>query len=234
MAPLWILTLALDAVAHHEVARRGDAIAVETTWSDREVIDEAGVIALAVPLPGAAVITGATVRTDDDGEIVALVPDDPRARRPHVAVQLEGAGEDALPLPVASRSSVQRVRLGSELAFRPDPALGLVTHLGHTYPLAWHRADRIDVDDRLPGDGRRPGAIYIPTDAITRSGGVLGAVESRTAGRHRTAIAIGGVFVVLCGMGGWAYRRSRHHAEAERADAVLAAEFDALERNGGA
>jgi hypothetical protein len=215
-------------VAHHEVALHQGEIAVSTTWSSREVADERGRVALAVPLPAGVTITGAAPETDGNGKVIALRLDVPESARPHVDLRAPldwGAG---LPLPVAAASQVQRVRLTDALRFSPDASLGLVAHLGQTVPPAWHRHDRLAVDSRLPGDRPRVGALYVPTDAVVHAGGVLGTIELREHGRRRTAIGIGVVFVVLCGAGAWAYRRARRSAEAEHAELVLAAEFEGL------
>lgn len=227
----WLGLAAADIAAHHEVALQGESIVVDTTWSAAAE----GNIVLAVPLPPGAVAHGATAQLDADGAIVALVLDDPDATRPTVRIEVDAATVEAagaLPLPIAVGSDMQRVRVTGSLAFRPDPALGLLVHLGHTQPAGLGHRERRAIDARLPAERPRIGAIYIPTEAIVRAGGVVGAIEPRADGRQRTAIGIGVVFVVLCGAGGWAYRRARRHAEAEHAELVLAAEFDALENPG--
>lgn len=230
---LFALALASgDAFAHHEVALHQGELAVSTTWSSRDVADERGRIALAVPLSGAVVITGATPETDGHGDVVALHLDAPGSARPHVELRAPLEADAGLPLPVAAASEVQRVRLSDALRFSPDASLGLVAHLGQTMPPSWHRRDRLDVDARLPGVRPRVGGLYVPTDAVIHAGGVLGTIEPREHGRHRTAIGIGVVFVVLCGAGAWGYRHARRSAEAEHAELVLAAEFDGLGDDG--
>lgn len=222
-----------DIVAHHEVALYQGELAVSTTWSSREVADERGRVVLAVPLPAGVTITGAVPETDARGGVIALRLDAPGSALPHVELRAALDPDAGLPLPVAAASQVQRVRLDDALRFSPDASLGLVAHLGQTVPPAWHRRDRLAVDARLPGERPRIGALYVPTDAVVYAGGVLGTLEPREHGRHRTAIGIGVVFVVLCGAAAWGYRRARRSAEAEHADLVLAAEFADLGDDAG-
>lgn len=222
-----------QTVAHHDVVLHDQQVAVTTTWSDDAVVDAEGRIVLALPLPPSITVTGATTETAVDGEVIALVLAQPHAARPHVEV-LAALDAEALPLPIAIGSQTQRVRIGDTLRFLPDARLGLVAHLGQTMPATWGRGDRAAVDARLPGERSRLGAIYLPTDAAVRAGGVIGVVEPREVGRQRTALGIGVVFVVICGAAVWAYRRARASVEAEQAELLLAAEFDALARDDGA
>lgn len=219
--------------AQHDVTVVDDRVVVDTRWSDPSVADDDGAIELVVPLAPNTAIEGAAPRRDDDDRITALRIDPSRAHAPAVRVVVPLAdveADGALPLPVATRSRVQRIAIDDGLVFRPDPALGLALHLGHTLPQGMRTRQREAVDDLLDISRARMGAMYVDTDAVERTGGVVGTIEASTVGRRRTAIATGVVFVALCGAGAAAYRRARRSAEAERADLLLEAEIDALGR----
>jgi hypothetical protein len=224
---------AVTIAAQHDVTVAADRVVVQTRWSDRSVADDQGVVDLVVPLLPGAAIEGAEVRRDDDDRIVALRIDPARANGPEVRVVVpltDVEADGALPLPIATRSRMQRVAIDESLVFRPDPALGLALHLGHTLPQGMRTRQREAIDDLLGISRARLGAVYVDADAIGRAGGVVGAIEAGTAGRRRAAIATAAVFVVLCGAGAVAYRRARRSAEAEHAELLLEAEIDALDR----
>lgn len=221
--------LSAPVAAHHEVLLAGDRIAIDTTFS---AVDDGELrMELAVPLPASAIVSGAHAEIGAAG-ITALVLDATHDRRPAVRVEvdatdMEGNGE--LPLPIVCSTVMQRLRVGDDLAFRPDPRLGLVVHMGRTQPATMSTKERKGMDALLPAQRSGIGVQYIPTAAVVHQGGVLGVVERRAESKHRVALGIGAVFVVLCGGGALAYRRARREAEAEHAEAVLAAEIDALE-----
>jgi hypothetical protein len=212
--------------AHHDVALVGDRIAIETTWSAMFRDDPR--LVLAVPLPPDATVTGAEVERGVAG-ITALVLAD--AHDPSVHVELDAAAVTSsgeLPLPIACSTTMQRLRIGDDLSFRADTRLGVVVHLGRTQPADLSSREREAMDAMLPGQRTEIGAQYLPTSAIVEEGGVIGVVEHRADSKHKFAIGMGAVFVVLCGAGSVLYLRTRRAAEAEHAEAVLAAEFDAL------
>lgn len=220
------------AVAQHDVTMADDHVVVRTRWSDASVADADGVIELATPLPAAAQIEGAEPMVDAAVGITALQLHDVRGDRATVRVVValdEVQQTGALPLPVATRSVMQRVAVDDTLMFRPDPALELAVNLGFTMPLGMRMRERAAFDDALGLSGRGLGAVYVGTASIERTGGVLGVIETRAVGRRRAAIAAGVVFVALGGAGAWAYRRARRSAEAEHAELLLASEIDALD-----
>lgn len=217
--------------AHHDVLLVGDRIAIDTTFS---VVDEGELrIELAVPLPANAIVSGAQVERGPAG-VTALVLDAGHERRPSVHVEVDASEVEAsgrLPLPIVCSTFVQRVRFGDDVGFRPDPRLGLVVHMGRTQPATMSSHERESIDSLLPRQRSEIGAQYVPTSAIVQQGGVIGVVERRADTKHRVALGIGAVFVVLVGGGGLAYRQVRREAQVEHADAVLAAEFDALTKD---
>lgn len=215
--------------AHHDVVLVGDRIAIDTTFS--RIVDGERRLLLAVPLPEHASITGARAETGAAG-VTALVLDAPYDMHPSVRVELDAAQVESsgrLPLPIACGTFLQRVRMGEELAFRPDPRLGLVVHMGRTQPATMSKDEREAFDAHLPAMRSEIGALYISTEEIIEQGGVIGRLERRAESKQRVAIGMGVVFVVLCGAGAAIYLRTRRDAEAEHADAVLAAEIDALD-----
>ncbi|MBC8068061.1 MAG: hypothetical protein IAG13_06990, partial [Deltaproteobacteria bacterium] len=170
---------------------------------------------------------GATAVRDDEGRIVALVFDAGTEPRTRTRVSLEHVrAQGALPIPVTTTSTVQRISLDAALAFHPEPALGMITHLGHTVARELDHDERRAIDRQLRAAPL--GSFYATTASITREHGLRGEIELRADVRRRSAIGGAGIFVIACGAGVLGYRRSRRSAEAERADQVLAAEFDAL------
>jgi hypothetical protein len=223
-----MLSLAIEGPhAHHDVALVDDVLVIDTRWSPATIARGHDAVALAVPLPADTKLAGAAAVRDDEDRIVAVLFDGSEPPRLQTELPLATArDEGVLPIPVLDGCGVQRVSLDTNLGFRPDPALEMVTHLGHHVAPAIRRRA---IDREL---GRAPlGSYYATTDAIAREHGMHGELELRADERSRTALGVAVLFVVVCGAGTIAYRRSRHRAEAERADQLLAAEFDGLERD---
>jgi hypothetical protein len=215
--------------AHHDVALVDDRVTIDTHWSTGTIAGGEHAVALAVPLPADAELVGAAPVRDAEDRIVALRFDG--SEPPHLQTRVPFASaQRALPIPVLDGGGVQRVSLDDALAFHPDPALEMVTHLGH------HVSTAIDHDERRAIDRQLReapiGSYYATTSVIAREHGLVGELELRADMRHRSAIAVAVLFVVVCGVGVIAYRRSQRGAEAERAEQLLAAEFDGLERDG--
>ncbi len=218
------------AHAHHDVSIADDQLVVESRWSTGAWVHASPRIELAVPLPADAELTGAEPERSDDGSIVALVFDGGAAPHTRVSVPLDEALADGdVPIPVLEDGGVQRVSLDAALTFRPDAGLGMVTHLGHHVATELAHDERRAVDRQLRAAPL--GSYYVTVPAIVRAHGLHGALFRSSDVRHRSAIGVALIFVIVAGAGAFAYRRSRAGAEAERAEQVLAAEFDGLERD---
>jgi len=216
---------------HHDVALVDDRIVVESRWSAGSWASARPEVELALPLPADAELEGARVERDADGRIVGLVLDGSTAPHVRTSVPLATAEhERELPIPVLVGGGVQRVSLDPALGFHPDPGLGMVTHLGHHVATELDHRERRAIDRQLRAAPL--GSYYASTAVIAREHGLHGELELRADVRRRSAIGVAVLFVVVCGVGVIAYRRSRRGAEAERAEQVLAAEFDGLERDG--
>ena len=196
----------------------------------------------ALPLAGGETIEPALglVPVLEEGHIVGVLVDraalDGRTVRAAVQ-QRDSIGADAhvrLGAPVAAGTALQIIDgdLGTGTRFEIDPAGGLERRVGHVAtPNVGHAAR--EEARRLTGyDSRLTGAaLYVRGDDMKAANGVTATIVTpRGRGRHG-ALAIALAFAALVGGLFIAVRQLRHKADVERADALLAAELDALEND---
>jgi hypothetical protein len=85
------------------------------------------------------------------------------------------------------------------------------------------------VDAELAVDAPALGVYYVRAEDVAQAGGLVGELVRREDAQRRTAWVAAGVFVLLCGVAAFEYRRARKRAELERAEAILEAEFAGLD-----
>jgi hypothetical protein len=221
----------LVRAGHHDVGVTAHDVVVESLWVLSTRPEPDALFELAAPLPRTASVEGAQPEFGADGDVVALRISDgcTRCTLRVTTSWTEVKQRGALPAPVAV-GGVHRLALDPDLAFRPASELGLVTELGFTAPPGFGLRARDRVDDLLAVRSPALGAYYVSADDVHEAGGVVGEVELRAEAQRRTAWAVGIVFVVLCSAAVLEYRRARRRADVERADAILEAEYAALEK----
>ena len=181
-----------------------------------------------VPLTEAGVVVGVEVdREGIDGRVVTATI--------HQHVARDGALGVHVGAPVAAGNALQIVDgdLGAGSRLQVDTGRILERRVGYFAPPGISHAAR-DEAGRLTGyDARVSGlAIYVRGDDVKAASGLVATLETaRTRGRHGT-IGIAFVFGVLVLALFAAVRKLRHAASVERADAILAAEVDALGSGG--
>jgi len=220
----------------------GDAIQWRTTIAFPPMDDASPVrVRLAVPLPPGETLDGPPgARAVRDGErIVAVDIDAPEGGQ--VVLRFTQPGAKRAPrahlgAPLVEGDAVQIIDVDGDggARFEPDPALGLDRTLGElVQPGVPHdeRAAAIDALDFHPPIGAVP-LVLRADPAVVARGGVDGALTT-FAERRRGAAAGIGVAFVLAIAGLWALqRRLGKAAREEEAERVLAAEFQALARDG--
>ena len=177
------------------------------------------------------------------GVVVDRTAADGRTVRGVVHQRLAGDGRKVARLgaPVVAGSSLQIVDtdLGAGVRFEVETANVLERHVGFVAPPGIGHAAREEAR-RLTGyEARVNGAaLYVRGDDVRGESGAKGAnglrasVVTPAARAHGGTIAIAVAFVAMVAALFAAVRKLRHAASVERADALLAAEVDALE--GGA
>ena len=228
-----VLALSVPQVrtGHHEVAGTPSDVIVDTTWVLESMAQSGAHIELAAPLPRNTTIEGARPSFGADGRIVAVRLEDSCSRctlRTSTSwSDVEKAG--ALPVLVAEEPAVHRIAFDPSVSFRPDAELELVTELGFTAPAGFGLVERMRVDAELAVDAPALGVYYVRAEDVAQAGGLVGELVRREDAQRRTAWVAAGVFVLLCGVAAFEYRRARKRAELERAEAILEAEFAGLE-----
>ena len=137
-----------------------------------------------------------------------------------------------LDAPVGAGTSLQIIDgdLGAGTRLEVETGHGLERAVGNVAPPGTSHAAR-DEARRLTGyEARVTGApIYVRGDDVKAASGLHATVVTAKARGHRGWVAMGVLFVGLVGALLLAMRRLRHSASVERADALLAADLDALE-----
>lgn len=134
--------------------------------------------------------------------------------------------------PVAAGSALQIVDgdLGAGTRLEIETGRLLERGVGHVAPPGTSHAAR-DEARRLTGyEPRVTGApLFVRGDDVVLAGGFRGTVVTAKARGHRSTVALAALFVGSVGALVFAMRKLRHAASVERADALLAAEVDALD-----
>lgn len=224
--------LALAASPVVTAGHHGTWAADTLSWESTFVLDPTGEarVALAVPLPPGARVTGASPAAavpeyDATGAIVALVLDHAVGRETVTVTQPAAPGPIVLRAPLAEGSAVQRVTLtGAE--FVPDPGLGVDRRLTDARQAGVSRAQRREVSKALgrarPAD--RP--MYVVADVRVRDAGGLAGTLAPSGRREAAAASVIGVaFAGVIGALLLARKILARRLEAEAVDAYIAREF---------
>ncbi len=191
--------------AHH-VHLEGTQVVIDSQWNT----DTASGFASSLP-------ETASVEVRDDRTLrVTLSLEDAKALR-------------AIPLPVPEGSGVHRVTFDPDLRFRPSAPLELAPRGTQSVSPRLHGSDLRRVDAAF-GQAPRGGALarYVRTDDLEDGGGLPGRLRD-TAGQRQRMLLLGAgalLFVVTTLLA--VARAVRRRAEVEHADALLAAEIEAL------
>jgi hypothetical protein len=184
---------------------------IETTWG-------------VAPLTEAGQVVGVLVdRTGTDGRLVSITL--------HQRVAHDGSLGVHVGAPVAAGSALQIIDgdLGAGARLAIDAGRVLERRVGYVAPPGVSHAAREEAR-RLTGygGGVSGSAIYVRGDDVKTMSGLIATVETPHARKQRGAIGIALAFAALVIALFVAVRRLRHAASVERADAILAAEVDAL------
>jgi hypothetical protein len=137
----------------------------------------------------------------------------------------------AVAAPLAAGTALQIVDgdLGGGTRLEPVAGRTLEKRVGYAAPPGASHAARAEAR-RLTGyeEHVTSAAIYVRGDDVKALGGLSAAIETPRSRGRGVVLAGAAVFVTLVGALVLAVRRLRHAAELETADAVLAAELDAL------
>lgn len=175
----------------------------------------------------------------EDGAVTGVLVDRSAAdgRTVHAVVHqtLSGDGRRVVRLgaPLGAGNALQIIDadLGAGTRFEVDTGRVLERHVGFVAPAGIGHAAREEAR-RLTGyEARVNGAaVYVRGDDARATGGVGATVVTPAARAHGGTIALGVAFGAIVLLLFAAVRRLRHAASVERADALLAAEVEALER----
>lgn len=182
-----------------------------------------------VPFTEAGQVVGVLVdRTGLDGRLVTTIV--------HQHVARDGGLGVRLGAPVAAGNALQIIDgdLGGGTRLEIDTGRTLERRVGYVAPPGVSHGAREEAR-RLTGyDARVSGAaIYVRGDDVKAVSGLVATVETPRGRGHRGAIGIAIVFGAVVIALFAAVRKLRHAASVERADAILAAELDALGPHGG-
>ena len=214
----WVLTPeAADDIA--QGASRAVRFAVPLT--DAEKVETAWGV---VPFSEAGRVAGVLVdRSGVDGRLVTAVV--------HQHLARDGALGLHIGAPIAAGNALQIIDadLGGGVRLEVDPGRVLERRVGYLAPPGLSRAAREEARRLTSYDaGVRGAAVYVRGDDVKASGGLSAAVVTPRARGKRgvigLAVLFGGIVIALL----VALKRLRHAASVERADAILAAEVDAL------
>jgi hypothetical protein len=202
------------------------------------------VVRFAVPLAGDDSIEPAVgvAPLVEQGRVTGIVVDrsglDDRTVRVVVHQRGVRGGSVRVGAPVAAGSALQIIDgdLGADTRLEVATGRVLERGVGHVAPPGTSHAAR-DEARRLTGyEPRVTGApIFVRGDDVVLAGGFSGTVVTAKARGHTSAVALAALFVASVAALVFAMRKLRHAASVERADALLAAEVDALDAlDGGA
>ena len=196
------------------------------------------VVRFALPLADGETIepTWGVVPLIEGGYTVGVVVDrsglDNRTVRAVVHQRARRDGTIRLDAPVGAGNTLQIIDgdLGAGTRLEVDTGRLLERAVGHVAPPGTSHAAREEAR-RLTGyDARVTGApLYVRGDDVKAANGFTATIVTARARGHRSVMALGVLFAALVGALLFAMRKLRHAASVERADALLAAEVDALD-----
>ena len=211
---------------HHVTLAETDTLEIETVWLG---ITPDVPIELVAPLPETAEVSGA-LEQRVDGEVVAIAPEGSGAvfviRVPMQVAQDAGL----VPLAIPDTRGRHRVTFDGALAFEPAIELGLTPQLTNaaTQGVSLFRARALD--DQLHAlpepDGVRR---YAATRDLRATGGFVGDLQRAEAVRRHRLVWAGAAFLLVVAALAAIHRRLRRTADLERAESLLAAEFEGLD-----
>ncbi len=173
----------------------------------------------------------------EGGRVTGVVVDsaalDGRTVRAVVHQRAHHDGTIRIGAPVAAGRAFQIVDgdLGGGTRLEVQTGRLLERNVGHVAPPGTSHAAREEAR-RLTGyDARVIGApLYVRGDDVRAANGLSATIVTARARGRGGFVAIGAVFAVIVGALLYAMRKLRHAATIERADALLAADLDALGR----
>lgn len=196
------------------------------------------IVRFALPLAEGEALepTFGVVALVENGHVTGVVVDraglDGRTVRALFHQRAAQDGSLRLDAPVAAGSTLQIIDgdLGAGTRLEVETGHGLERAVGNVAPPGTSHAAR-DEARRLTGyEARLTGApIYVRGDDVQASQGLRATVVTARARGHRGWVAMGVLFVGLVNALLLAMRKLRDAASVERADALLAADLDALE-----
>lgn len=185
---------------------------VEATWGIAPLVESGRVTGLLVD------------RAALDGRTVTAIVDQP--------IRLDGDAVMRIGAPVAAGTALQIVNgdLGSGTRLEPETGGSFERRVGYVAPPGISHAAREEAR-RLTGyDAQVTGAaLYVRGDDVKAANGLTGTIITARARARHTTTAIALLFVALVVALLAAVRKLRNAASVERADALLAAEVDALD-----
>lgn len=212
---------------HHVTLAAGDVLEIETVWLGATIQRS---VPLALPLPDDAEVDGAVVE-EVDGRVVAITAPGTVFV---IRVPLEAAQDaGAVPLAIPANDGRHRVTFDKALAFEPAIDLGLTPQLTNaaTEGVSIFRARALD--DQLHALPEAEGVRrYAATRDLRGSGGFIGQIERTDVVRRHRLMWAGAAFLLVVAALAAVHRRLRRTADLERAESLLAAEFDGLEPSG--
>ena len=185
---------------------------LESTWGITPIVEHGAVVGVVLDQAGLT-----------NGRVVAASL--------HQRIASEGVREVRVGAPVAAGSALQIIDAdvggGTRLAIEPgrllEKRVGFMASPGAS-PAAREEARRLTgYVEHLSG-----AAVYVRGDDVKTLGGLVAALETPRARARGGVIGIAVLFAAVVLALGVAMRRLRHAAGVERADAILAAEVDAL------
>lgn len=212
--------------AGHHVTLAGELIVVRSEWLGAPTHDA---VALAVALPPEVVVDGIEAQRADDGSVVALGPSGGEVTF-SISLPLSQVRElGAVPTAFTAHGT-HRITFDDALTFDPSIALGLsprrtwsVSGSVVSHPERW-------LDPRLESVPGAQGMVrYATSRDLMAAGGWRGQLQTTKARRQTLLVWIGAAFVVVVTALAAVYRRMQRGAEFERAEALLDAEFAALD-----
>jgi len=211
---------------HHVTLADGDTLEIETVWLGAT---SGRTYPLVIPLPESASVEGAEAERDH-GRVVGLAAMH-RGSVFIVRVPLQTAqDEGAVPLAIPQANGRHRVTFDDALAFEPAIDLGLTPQLTHaaTEGVSLFRARALD-DQLLTLPEAEGVRRYATTRELRASGGFVGQLREAEAVRRQRLMWAGAAFLLVVAALAAVHRRLRRSADLERAESMLAAEFDGLE-----
>ena len=213
----WVLTPDVAAEVERGATRivrfalpLGDDETIESTWGVAALMEGGHVTGVVVDRAG---LDGRTVR--------AIV---------HQRTRHEGTIRLGAPVAAGHVYQIIDGDLGAGTVLEVQTDRLLERNVGHVAPPGTSHAAREEAR-RLTGyDARVTGApLYVRGDDVRAANGLSATIVTARARGRGGFLAIGAVFALFVGALLLAMRKLRHAASVERADALLAADLDALE-----